>query len=240
MREAVAGRLSGKSVVIIGLSRFLADDISAAMRAAGAEVVIDDMSRVESADLAVVSPEVIANVTAAVPLLVIGSLDTMLSKEIGNKNYDFVSAPPLRIDEVLLRAYRILDSAERRPGSSKPIVLAVDDDATTTAIVRAVVTRNGMTCHIATNGKQALEIARTLNPSVIILDVNMPFVGGFEVLTTLRNDSETADVPVIMLTSVQQESDVVRGFALGADDYVVKPFNPMELLARIQRLVNKS
>jgi DNA-binding response OmpR family regulator len=96
-----------------------------------------------------------------------------------------------------------------------------------------------MTCHIAANGKQALESARALKPSAIILDVNMPYIDGFEVLSTLRNDPETADIPIVMLTSVQQESDIVRGFGLGADDYIVKPFNPMELLARIRRLVRK-
>jgi DNA-binding response OmpR family regulator len=67
----------------------------------------------------------------------------------------------------------------------------------------------------------------------------MPYIDGFEVLSTLRNDPETAEVPIVMLTSVQQESDIVRGFGLGADDYVVKPFNPMELLARIRRLVRR-
>ena len=140
----------------------------------------------------------------------------------------------------MLRASRLLEAAPRRTSSATPVVLTVDDDATTTAIVRAVITRNGMVCRAAENGKQALDLARTLHPSVIILDVNMPFVGGFEVLSTLRHDPATADIPVIMLTSAQQESDVVRGFALGAADYVVKPFNPMELLARIQRLVRPS
>ena len=128
--------------------------------------------------------------------------------------------------------------AERMAGST-PTVLAVDDDATTTAIVRAVLTRNGMTCHVATNGKQALESAKALQPSAIVLDVNMPYIDGFAVLTTLRADPQTADIPVVMLTSAQQESDIVRGFGLGADDYVVKPFNPMELLARIKRLVRR-
>ena len=96
-----------------------------------------------------------------------------------------------------------------------------------------------MTCHVATNGRQALESAKALKPSAIVLDVNMPYIDGFEVLSTLRNDPETANIPVMMLTSVQQEADIVRGFGLGADDYVVKPFNPMELLARIKRLVRK-
>jgi CheY-like chemotaxis protein len=177
------------------------------------------------------------NVDPATPLLVIGRLDTLRQRS-GGGYYDFVVGPPLQTEEVLLRAYRLLIGARRIP-SGNPTVLAVDDDATTTAIVRAVLTRSGMTCHIAKNGKQALESARALNPSAIVLDVNMPFIDGFEVLATLRNDPQTADIPIVMLTSVQQESDIVRGFGLGADDYVVKPFNPMELLARIKRLVGK-
>jgi two-component system, OmpR family, alkaline phosphatase synthesis response regulator PhoP len=96
-----------------------------------------------------------------------------------------------------------------------------------------------MTCHVAPNGKSALDLAHALNPNVIVLDVNMPFLDGFQVLTALRGEPRTEAIPVIMLTSMQQEADVVRAFALGADDYVVKPFNPMELLARIRRLARK-
>ncbi|HEU5162503.1 MAG TPA: response regulator, partial [Thermoanaerobaculia bacterium] len=96
-----------------------------------------------------------------------------------------------------------------------------------------------MDCEIAADGREALERARALVPDAMILDVNMPYLDGFEVLAAMRNESALQDVPVIILTSVQQESDVVRGFALGADDYVVKPFNPMELLARLRRIVEK-
>jgi DNA-binding response OmpR family regulator len=171
-------------------------------------------------------------------LLVLGPLEEMLQRR-GSDHSDFLVAPPLRTDEILLRAFHLLTSTRRSAAGATPAVLAVDDDATTNAIVRAVVTRSGMTCHIATNGRQALESARALKPSAIVLDVNMPYIDGFEVLTTLRNDPETAEIPIVMLTSVQQESDIVRGFGLGADDYVVKPFNPMELVARIKRLVRK-
>jgi DNA-binding response OmpR family regulator len=119
------------------------------------------------------------------------------------------------------------------------VVLAADDDPTTTAIVRAVVTKNAMVCHVARNGAEAIDLARELVPDAIVLDVNMPFRDGFEVLSALREEPRTAAIPVLMLTSVQQEADVVKGFRLGADDYVLKPFNPMELLARIKRLVRR-
>ncbi|MDQ3280714.1 MAG: response regulator, partial [Acidobacteriota bacterium] len=133
-----------------------------------------------------------------------------------------------------------LTPAERRDvraAAATPLIVTADDDPTTTAIVRAVVTQAGMSCEVAPNGKRALELARELHPDAMVLDVNMPYLDGFEVLTALRGASETADIPVLMLTSVQQEHDVLRGFTLGADDYVVKPFNPMELLARVKRLV---
>ena len=96
-----------------------------------------------------------------------------------------------------------------------------------------------MTCQIAADGKSALDLAQAIHPSVIVLDVNMPQLDGFQVLSALRNEPLTATVAIVMLTSLQHETDIVRAFALGADDYVVKPFNPMELLARIQRLVKK-
>ena len=237
MAKMPGERLSGKTVAVVGLDRDLADQAKAALSAAGATVVFDDVSH---ADLGVMSPDISAAVGDAVPHLVIGPIESLLASGTLSERRDFIAAPPLRTDELVLRATRLLQAARPKPSSVMPVVMAVDDDATTTAIVRAVVTRSGMTCRIASNGKEALELARVLRPSVIVLDVNMPFVGGFEVLSALRNDPVTAATPVIMLTSVQQEADVVRGFALGADDYVVKPFNPMELLARIQRLVRTS
>ncbi|HMC21832.1 MAG TPA: response regulator [Thermoanaerobaculia bacterium] len=226
--------LARKRVQIVGLDLSLSEELTEIFRNAGAEVITDG-----SADLIVAPPGAAQHVNPATPhLIIVDSLDAMEQQRRGEHS-DFLIAPPLRIDEVLLRAFRLLIGSRRGGSGATPSVLAVDDDATTTAIVRAVLTRSGMTCHVAANGKQALESARALKPSAIILDVNMPYIDGFEVLSTLRNDPETADVPIVMLTSVQQESDIVRGFGLGADDYVVKPFNPMELLARIRRLVRK-
>lgn len=232
MSGNVAQTLAGKRVQILNLDMGLSEELADIFRSAGAALAGSE------SDLVVASPTAAAYVDPATPMLVVGPLDAMTGQR-GSERSDFLVAPPLRTDEVLLRAYRLLTSTRRSRGGTTPDILAVDDDATTTAIVRAVVTRSGMTCHVAANGKQALETARTLKPSAIVLDVNMPFMDGFEVLSTLRNDPETADIPIVMLTSVQQESDIVRGFALGADDYVVKPFNPMELLARIKRLVMK-
>ena len=225
--------LARKRVLIVGLDVNLRQELTEIFRNAGATPIDNG-----SADLGVASPAAAMHVDAATPLLVVGTLEEVGQQRRSGEHSDFLVAPPLRSDEVLLRAYRLLTTAHRAARGA-PSVLAVDDDATTTAIVRAVLTRSGIICHVATNGKQALDSARALKPSAIVLDVNMPYIDGFEVLATLRNDPDTAQIPIVMLTSVQQESDIIRGFALGADDYVVKPFNPMELLARLRRLVRR-
>jgi len=85
------------------------------------------------------------------------------------------------------------------------------------------------------DGRKALEAARRWRPQVAVLDVNMPGMDGYEVLAALR--AENLPVRVMLLTARQRESDIIRGFTLGADDYVVKPFSPMELVARLKRLI---
>jgi len=92
-----------------------------------------------------------------------------------------------------------------------------------------------MQCRVAANGTEALEEIRAHRPHAAVLDVNMPGMDGFEVLATIR--AEKIPVRVILLTARQQEQDVLRGFSLGADDYIVKPFSPMELVARLKRLL---
>lgn len=238
MNVDLQAAFAGKKVAIFGIDLSLAEELAEIFRGAGAVANVVEGSAPADADIVVASPGAASHVDPGRALLVVGPLEAFASRR-GGEHSDFLVAPPLRSDEVLLRAYRLLTSTRRAAAVEKPAVLAVDDDATTTAIVRAVLTRSGMTCHVATDGRQALESARALKPSAIVLDVNMPFIDGFEVLSTLRNDPQTAKIPIVMLTSVQQESDIVRGFGLGADDYVVKPFNPMELLARIKRLVGK-
>ncbi len=229
LKEAFAG----KRVLLAGLDSSTNQNLAEIFASVGASATRTD----DAADLVVAAPGA-APPDLSAPQLIIGPLEA-LSQRRGAEPSDFL-VPPLRHDEVLLRAFRLITAIRRSTAGTTPAVLAVDDDPTTTAIVKAVVTRSGMTCHVANNGRQALESARSLKPSAIVLDVNMPYLDGFEVLSTLRNDPETAAIPIIMLTSVQQEADIVRGFGLGADDYVVKPFNPMELLARIKRLVRKA
>jgi CheY-like chemotaxis protein len=124
---------------------------------------------------------------------------------------------------------------QRRGVAGKPEIVIADDDTHVLAVVRNALQSLGMECRSANSGPEALRMIRELCPQAAVLDVNMPGMDGFEVLAAIRQ----AGLPlkVIMLTARQHERDVLRGFELGADDYVVKPFNPMELAARLKRFL---
>jgi two-component system phosphate regulon response regulator PhoB len=127
--------------------------------------------------------------------------------------------------------------APRAADTTTPRVIVADDDATVVALVSTTLRNYGIECHAAANGQEALEMARDLQPDAIVLDLNMPQLDGFAVLAALRNERATRDVAVVILSARQQEADILRGFGLGADDYVVKPFNPMELAVRLKRMI---
>ncbi len=116
-------------------------------------------------------------------------------------------------------------------------ILIADDDATVLLLLRTALRNFGMDCQCASDGPQALEMIRQSRPHAAVLDVNMPGMDGYAVLAAVRQ--EGIPVLVILLTARQRESDVIRGFTLGADDYMVKPFSPMELVARLKRLIGK-
>jgi len=119
--------------------------------------------------------------------------------------------------------------------SVRTSVVIADDDPAVLALVRTALENFGMDCRAASDGASALEAIRQMRPHAAVLDVNMPGMDGYEVLAAVRR--EELPVRVLLLTARQQESDVIRGFTLGADDYVVKPFSPMELVARLKRLL---
>lgn len=114
-------------------------------------------------------------------------------------------------------------------------VVIADDDVTVRTLVRSALENEGMQCQLASNGPDALQLVRNLRPHAAVLDINMPGLDGFEVLAAVR--AEALPVRVILLTARQHQNDIVRGFALGANDYVIKPFKPMELVARLKRLL---
>lgn len=159
---------------------------------------------------------------------------------VGFAEYCASSAPA---EEFLLRCVLALRA---RPASSQPSALSenstvvlADDDSSITSIVRRALERNGMTCQIAANGRDALDLIAKLKPCAAILDVHMPAIDGFEVLSRIRSAPELAQTRVILLTGSEQEADIIRGFTLGASDYVCKPFNPMELTIRLMRVIGR-
>jgi DNA-binding response OmpR family regulator len=115
-------------------------------------------------------------------------------------------------------------------------VLVVDDDVKTVELVKLYLNRDGYRVLTAYNGNDALRIARENRPDLIVLDLMLPGINGFEVCRTLRSESE---VPIIMLTALTTDDDRLTGLNLGADDYVTKPFSPRELAARVRAVLRR-
>ncbi|MGB9619532.1 MAG: response regulator transcription factor [Armatimonadota bacterium] len=115
-------------------------------------------------------------------------------------------------------------------------ILAVDDEKHIVRLVQVNLERAGYTVVTANDGKEALEKVQTENPDLVVLDVMMPYMDGFEVLQNLRRNPATRDIPVIMLTAKAQDADVFKGWQSGVDCYLTKPFNPMELLSFVKRI----
>lgn len=112
-------------------------------------------------------------------------------------------------------------------------LLIVDDTPKNIQVLGSVLDENGYSVVIATNGKQALESVGKTMPDLILLDVMMPEMDGFETCKALKENPEYSDIPVLFLTAKVETEDIVRGFELGAVDYITKPFNTSELLARV-------
>ena len=116
-------------------------------------------------------------------------------------------------------------------------ILVVDDEERMVRFIRMNLEHDGFQVSEAFNGKQAIQKIRDVTPDLILLDVMMPDLDGFEVLETIR---EVSQVPVIMLTAKGEEDDRVRGLELGADDYVTKPFSPRELVSRVKAVLRRT
>lgn len=115
-------------------------------------------------------------------------------------------------------------------------ILAVDDEKHIVKLVQANLVRHGYDVVTAYDGKEALQKVTDEHPDLVILDVMMPFMDGFEVLQTMRRNKSTRDIPVIMLTAKTQDTDIFKGWQSGVDCYLTKPFNPMELVSFVKRI----
>ena len=158
------------------------------------------------------------------------------------------AAAPLEgaLDEARQRLFRARASGRNqvvsRDGevetSGARVLVAEDDEISATILIHRL-EKEGLDVVRYDNGRAAYEGALEETPDLVILDVKMPGMDGFEVLERLRRTPAYWSVPIILLTSMGSEADIVRGFQLGADDYVLKPFSPIELSARVWRLLRR-
>jgi DNA-binding response OmpR family regulator len=119
-------------------------------------------------------------------------------------------------------------------------ILIVDDDVQTLRLVGLMLERQGYKILAASNGTQAIGMARAEHPDLILLDVMMPDVDGYSVARTLRKEPETADIPILMFTAKAQVEDKIAGYEAGADDYLTKPIHPAELTAHMRAILSRS
>ena len=118
--------------------------------------------------------------------------------------------------------------------NSEPDVLVVDDNANNLKLVHTLLKDKGYKVRLATNGEMAIKSARANPPDLILLDINMPGLDGYDTCEALKNDKLTKDIPIIFLSAIKESFDIVRGFDVGGIDFVTKPFKPEVLLARVE------
>ncbi len=180
------------------------------------------------------------------PAVLIGNSGEMrrLASIIASPAREFMLRPWTE-EELALRAFRILryeeghESRSAQISREKPLVVLADDDKMTELLVSSMLKSSGIQCKVVSDGSEALEIVRKFKPDILLLDVSMPKMDGFQVLSAIKNDPSTMGVYVVMLTASGAEDDVVRGFSLGAEDYIIKPFHPHEMIARLKRLLRR-
>lgn len=117
-------------------------------------------------------------------------------------------------------------------------ILAVDDEKHILRLVEINLQKAGYEVVTASNGREALEAVKLQRPDLIVMDVMMPEMDGLEALQHLKNDESSASIPVVMLTAKAQDADVFQGWQSGADLYLTKPFNPLELLTFVRRILD--
>jgi two-component system alkaline phosphatase synthesis response regulator PhoP len=121
----------------------------------------------------------------------------------------------------------------------KNTILIVEDEKDIVKMLEYNLKKEGFKTLAVRNGEAAIDTAKSEHPELVILDLMLPGIDGLEVCRTLKADSKTSSIPIIMLTAKSQESDKVVGLELGADDYMTKPFSPRELIARIKAVLRR-
>ena len=118
-------------------------------------------------------------------------------------------------------------------------ILVVEDEKELAKLITFHITTAGYDVLCANNGIEAIEICETKNPALVVLDIMLPRLDGWQVCRRLRQDPRTRNLPIIILSALSEVKDKLKGFDLGADDYVTKPFSPRELVVRIKRVLSR-
>ena len=124
-----------------------------------------------------------------------------------------------------------------RAATTRARILVADDDPVAARFVESLLAEKGYEVLVAPDGEHAFEIAMKLRPDLIVSDLVMPYRDGFDIVRAIRESRALSDVPIVILSMKDREEDIVLGLETGADDYVVKPFNARELLARVRKLL---
>ncbi len=179
------------------------------------------------------------------PALMVGDRDVLsaLAPRGQGALRELVPAP-WTSDDLIWRAAtllgRIRESRGRQSRNSTRKRVIIGDESPARAIVHGVLAQEGMECQVADNGVDVLSLAKSMQADAVIADVNLPGLDGFQILAEIRRDPVLKDAAVILVTARQTEADVLRGFGLGVDDYVTRPFSPMELAARLKRCLARN
>lgn len=120
----------------------------------------------------------------------------------------------------------------------KGTILVVDDSPTEVHVFKKILERQGYNILVAKDGREGVDLARQSHPDLILMDVVMPVLNGFQATRQLKNTEDTANIPVIMVTTKDQQTDINWGMRQGANEYLVKPVAPAELLSKIRTLLN--
>ena len=134
----------------------------------------------------------------------------------------------------------VADQTEQEADYSTSVVLVVDDNQQNLELLQAYLESLGCTILAATDGVEALQAVDRVHPDLILLDVMMPRMSGFEVCKKLKTDPATRSIPIIMVTALNELGDIERGVESGTDDFLSKPVNKLELLTRVRSLLRVS
>jgi len=118
-------------------------------------------------------------------------------------------------------------------------ILIVEDEEDVMELIRYNLAKEGYDCDAAYNGQEALETAKSMLPDLVLLDLMLPEIDGLEVCRQLKSSPQTEDIPIVMVTAKSDETDIVTGLELGADDYITKPFSPKVLVARVRAVLRR-